>query len=195
MASRRRGPSGSLNVVREGRDWVIQGLASGPLHLYLHATYPESEWPEILTVKGAKDMHRALYDLWQTSDELEAEARRRTGKALGELHFHTPFGDFVTVSVDVVRVEDAEEARVAYMAQNERSARYGEAEKAALARLGFPPERMAEIHRQYGGAFKDWPKELSKAFSEAYFVASTEAHAAVHGPKSGNKRSSARGRR
>jgi len=160
-----------LDVVHHDREWVITGLKSGPLHLYLHIPYPETEWPEVTSrIENAEKMHRALYDLWQTSD-----------KRNGELLFHTPFGDFATAGVHIVPAEDAAAARAGVKAQRKRSARWAQIERSVMAREGFGPKRMEDIYAQYGHRFADWPRDLVKAWNNAYTIATETARAQVHG--------------
>ncbi len=167
-----------LDVVREAGDhWMITGLTKGrPIEILRQIPYPESEWPEVGSIRGAKEMHQALYDIWQTSDALGAEAKRHDG----ELLFHTPFGDFVTIGVDVVRAEDADEARIAHKAQKERIAEIGRIEREVLASHGFGPARMKAITDQYGGRFDGWPEDVRKAYWKAYHAAG-EASESVRG--------------
>jgi hypothetical protein len=161
---------------------MITGLTKGrSIEILRQIPYPESEWPEIGSIRGAKEMHQALYDIWQTSDELEAE-HKRAGK--GGLLFHTPFGDFVTVGVHVVPAEDAEEARAADKAQKECIAEIGRIEREVMASHGFGPKRMKEITDRYGGRFADWPEDIRKAYWTAYHAAG-EASEAVPGRRSG----------
>ena len=155
----------TLNVVREqGDHWMITGLTTGePIEILRRIRYPETEWPEIGSIEGAKEMHEALYDIWQTSDALEAESKRRGG-----LMFHTPFGDFVTVGVHVFPAEEADAARAAHKLQKKREAEGDKIEVEVMSSKGFGPKRMKEITDRYGHRFDDWPKELARDYWDAY---------------------------
>jgi hypothetical protein len=157
---RSEGAGKRLNVVRRGDRWAVTGLTSGEdIPLHLHLSYPETEWPEIGSIKGAETMLKALYDIWQWNDELE-EAAEEHG---GVLRFHTPYGDFETVGFGVVPTEKAPAARAALALYEERGAKIQEIENAVMEREGFGSARMDEILAQYGGRFDDWPQDLRRA--------------------------------
>jgi hypothetical protein len=148
--------------------WEIVGLSSGrPVYLEYHLPYPQTEWPELGSIKGEKSMLAALYDKWQTSDELEKE-----GKAHGGLRFNTPYGDFATSSFHVVRMKDLAKVQTAvaqgkkweefYLSEMNRQWNHTAVGKAA---------RVA-----YGTKFDDWPRELV----DAYWKIENAVHAAAH---------------
>ncbi len=163
--------SKKLNVVRRKDRWYITGLSSGDLELHLHLHYPETEWPELGSIKGAESMLHALYDLWQTSDELEAEAPGAVSGGAPGLRFHTPYGDFETVGIHVVSAKDAPKARAAYEAYKAKSDEIDRIEAEAMASKGFPPERLKDIYATYGGSFKDWPPGLEEEWWKAFNAA------------------------
>ena len=158
-----------LNVVQRGRDWVVTGLRSGPLEIHRRIPYPESEWPEIGEIQGYKEMHQALYDLWQTSDELGEEDKRSGGTGL---LFHTPFGDFATYSYEVIPAEDS--ARIANEMRKEEENASAAMQKEIMAEKGFGEKHVEEIIERYGSRFDDWPKDLVREYWQAYDKAERE---------------------
>jgi len=157
-----------LNVIPDGNRYLITGFHDGSTQpLYLRGHYPESETPEIVSIKGAKAMHSALYDEWQVSDELGAEAKLGDG-----ILFKTPFGDFRTIGVHVVKAEDYEKAfdsQKRYRAIADEMHRLEEAE---MERAGWGEARRREVEQEYGPTFNTWPNELEKSYWDAQHKAS-----------------------
>jgi len=99
-------------VIKRDRSYYVQGLAM-------------EEWPDTMLLSScdggdvccpctAKLMHRALYDLFQVTDELV------TGDT-----FTTPHGLFVCEGVHVLTVEESPAAKKARRARLRRLARRG----------------------------------------------------------------------
>lgn len=147
-----------LNVVKRNGDWFITGLQGPDI--------------EIGDVRSYKEMHRALYDLWQTSDALEGEDKRHGDDGL---LFHTPFGDFATYSYEVIPVEDA--ARIANKMLKSQAAAEREIEAEFMENEGFGKARMKEITDRYGHRFEDWPKDLVRKYWDASEKAIDETRA------------------
>jgi hypothetical protein len=171
--------------------WFITGLTGREdIPLDYRLPYPETEWPEIGSIEGKKSMHRALYDAWQTSDELEREDEQHGRDGLV---FKTPYGDFATYSFEVVPAEEM--VRIANRLLRRQETTSDKLYTMVMSKAGFGPQRMEQIRRQYGGRFEDWPADLRRK----YWAAERKAHAAMHigqrrEPSSGAMRSAPRRR-
>lgn len=156
-----------LQVVqdKEGH-WHITGFTGGKkVRLLFHIPYPRSEWPEVTDPETHEEMLGALYDEWQGSEELAAEAKKH-----GTLVFETPWGNFATYSFHVAPVE-AVAAAAGKLLKDYNAARDNvrtllEAQVGELT--GWTKKKNEAIQAKYGNKFTDWPKEEVKAYWDAY---------------------------